>query len=349
LFLNHVHELRELKGGYNESLPEYLKPRLNRSIEVLSDQAGSNRQLAVMERQVNVVGTFDFNTIPEKVEKDKDRVVWEVRFNYTILMERPLALCATYPVMIHNSYIDALYIPQRDKGLVKPIGIMGDALPTNLVGTSINFPPPKKPPTMVSQPYYDDWVPLYQPTAQLPLYKFLLQVDSDDLRNVVSLNDLGDYSLHPLFIPYLQSNPETVLRRHAGLFSINIHENARALDGSLFTIDNDLNIRSIFDMDIRKTYRMVYNLTADPSAISGRDLKNLLAFGSLILYTFEHVYVDIFRRRMTKPTLRPNGSLHDRDWEAMVKIIKAYYLADFSKGGGLTKSVGNFFVSIGGR
>jgi hypothetical protein len=52
---------------------------------------------------------------------------------------------------------------------------------------------------------------------------------------------------------------------------------------------------------------------------------------------------------MTKPTLRPNGSLHDRDWEAMVKIIKAYYLADFSKGGGLTKSVGNFFVSIGGR
>ena len=102
-------------------------------------------------------------------------------------------------------------------------------------------------------------------------------------------------------------------------------------------------------MNMRKTYRMVYNLTADPSAISGRDLKNLLAFGELILYTFESVYINIFRRRLPKPTLRANGSLNERDWEAMVRVIKAYYLSDFTKSKGTLKNVGNYFISIGAR
>lgn len=349
LFLNHIHELRELKAPYNESLPEYLKPRLGNTVEVLSDQAGNNRQLAVMERAANIVGTFDFNTIPDKVEKDKDRVVWEIKFGYKIILERPISLCVTYPVMIHNSYIDAKYIPQYDKGLVKPVAVLGDALVTNLVGTVVNYPPPPKPPGMVSTPYYDDWVPKYRATAQLPLYMFLLQVDATDKRDVVNLNDLGDYQLHPLFIPYLQSNPDTILRRHGGLFSIIFHEDSRALQGELFTIDSELKIRSTFDMNMRKTYRMVYNLTADPSAISGRDLKNLLAFGELILYTFESVYINIFRRRLPKPTLRANGSLNERDWEAMVRVIKAYYLSDFTKSKGTLKNVGNYFISIGAR
>lgn len=349
LFLNHIHELRELNAPYNESLPEYLKYRLGNTVEVLSDQAGNNRQLAVMERAVNIVGTFDFNTLPEKVEKDKDRVVWEIKFGYKIILERPISLCVTYPVMIHNSYIDAKYIPQAERGLVKPVAVLGDALVTNLVGAVVNNPPPSKPPVMVSMPYYDDWVPTYIPTAQLPLYMFLLQVDASDRRDVADLNGLGDYQLHSLFIPYLQSNPETILRRHGGLFSIIIHENSKALQGNLFTIDSDLKIRSTFDLDMRKTYRMTYNVTADPSAISGRDLKNLLAYGELILYTFEYVYVNIFRRRLPKPTLRANGSLNERDWEAMVRIIKAYYLSDFTKNKGTIKNVGNYSINIGAR
>lgn len=349
LFLNHIHELRELNAPYNESLPEYLKYRLGNTVEVLSDQAGNNRKLAVMERAVNIVGTFDFNTLPEKVEKDKDRVVWEIKFGYKIILERPISLCVTYPVMIHNSYIDAKYIPQAERGLVKPVAVLGDALVTNLVGAVVNNPPPSKPPVMVSMPYYDDWVPTYIPTAQLPLYMFLLQVDASDRRDVADLNGLGDYQLHPLFIPYLQSNPETILRRHGGLFSIIIHENSKALQGNLFTIDSDLKIRSTFDLDMRKTYRMTYNVTADPSAISGRDLKNLLAYGELILYTFEYVYVNIFRRRLPKPTLRANGSLNERDWEAMVRIIKAYYLSDFTKNKGTIKNVGNYSINIGAR
>lgn len=349
LFLNHIHELRELNAPYNESLPEYLKYRLGNTVEVLSDQAGNNRKLAVMERAVNIVGTFDFNTLPEKVEKDKDRVVWEIKFGYKIILERPISLCVTYPVMIHNSYIDAKYIPQAERGLVKPVAVLGDALVTNLVGAVVNNPPPSKPPVMVSMPYYDDWVPTYIPTAQLPLYMFLLQVDANDRRDVADLNGLGDYQLHPLFIPYLQSNPETILRRHGGLFSIIIHENSKALQGNLFTIDSDLKIRSTFDLDMRKTYRMTYNVTADPSAISGRDLKNLLAYGELILYTFEYVYVNIFRRRLPKPTLRANGSLNERDWEAMVRIIKAYYLSDFTKNKGTIKNVGNYSINIGAR
>lgn len=349
LFLNHIHELRELNAPYNESLPEYLKYRLGNTVEVLSDQAGNNRKLAVMERAVNIVGTFDFNTLPERVEKDKDRVVWEIKFGYKIILERPISLCVTYPVMIHNSYIDAKYIPQAERGLVKPVAVLGDALVTNLVGAVVNNPPPSKPPVMVSMPYYDDWVPTYIPTAQLPLYMFLLQVDASDRRDVADLNGLGDYQLHPLFIPYLQSNPETILRRHGGLFSIIIHENSKALQGNLFTIDSDLKIRSTFDLDMRKTYRMTYNVTADPSAISGRDLKNLLAYGELILYTFEYVYVNIFRRRLPKPTLRANGSLNERDWEAMVRIIKAYYLSDFTKNKGTIKNVGNYSINIGAR
>lgn len=349
LFLNHIHELRELNAPYNESLPEYLKYRLGNTVEVLSDQAGNNRKLAVMERAVNIVGTFDFNTLPEKVEKDKDRVVWEIKFGYKIILERPISLCVTYPVMIHNSYIDAKYIPQAERGLVKPVAVLGDALVTNLVGAVVNNPPPSKPPVMVSMPYYDDWVPTYIPTAQLPLYMFLLQVDASDRRDVADLNGLGDYQLHSLFIPYLQSNPETILRRHGGLFSIIIHENSKALQGNLFTIDSDLKIRSTFDLDMRKTYRMTYNVTADPSAISGRDLKNLLAYGELILYTFEYVYVNIFRRRLPKPTLRANGSLNERDWEAMVRIIKAYYLSDFTKNKGTIKNVGNYSINIGAR
>lgn len=349
LLLNHIHELREINAPYNESLPEYLKPRFAKNVEVLTDQAGNNKQIVISERIVNAVGTFDFNTIPEKVEKDKDKVVWEIKFNYKIMLERIIGLLINYPVLVHNSFIDSRYIPQYEPGLGKLVAPIGDALMLNLTTGIVDMGPRLKPAGMVPVPYFDDWKPKYKPTAQLPLYMFLLRVSLDDRHDVIDLTQLGDLSLHPLFIPYLQSNPETILHRHASLFNVIIHEDNRALDGSLFTIDSDLKIRSTFELDLRKTYRVVYYITADPAGILGVNLKRLLEFGNLILYAFEHVYLDIFKRRMKKPTLTSDGALKLQDWETMIKIIKSFYLRQFISGKAGTKSVGNYFTTVRSR
>lgn len=90
------------------SLQEYFTTHSTKRFNIQSDLAGNNKRLAICEKQVRIVGRYDFQPLPEKPEKDNG--VYRLTIDYTLTFERPSHLIALYPLVVCNQIMDSKYI-----------------------------------------------------------------------------------------------------------------------------------------------------------------------------------------------------------------------------------------------
>lgn len=90
------------------TLEEYFKTHSTRRFNVQSDLVGNNKRLAICEKQVRIVGRYDFQPLPDKPEKDNG--IYRLSIDYTLTFERPSHLIAVYPLVVCNSVMDTKYV-----------------------------------------------------------------------------------------------------------------------------------------------------------------------------------------------------------------------------------------------
>ena len=107
--LREVHRLREETKPYDEDLSTYFSNNCSQNITKVVNQAGKNPIYAVAETQTRILGFFDFDTAPDKGNKENETEATTVEFTYTVRIDKPTDILLIYPISVHNQLLDDIY------------------------------------------------------------------------------------------------------------------------------------------------------------------------------------------------------------------------------------------------
>lgn len=347
LLLTHIYKLRETNEPYGESMKEYLGPRFAKRVQTLVTQAGTNPTLVVTETQKPVIGFFDFSSQPEKAEKDGDRAVWEISFDYKVYMERPLSMMLKYPITVHNLSVSRKFLQLEERDPRTPHANVGymTLLRKALTPMMNSYPDTRLVLRGLSIPYYDDWMPLHIELGSIQIARILITVDPTNPTDVINLHDLGEYTIDPLMLAYIDQYPDSVVTSRNNFIKITLYEKAIPLSGNPLRVDGDLNLTTESAMGLRMPFHLVLSGLVDLPALTDVAVDRLLRHGELCLKYVEALY-DTIWTRMKKPTLLSDGSLSIKDWEIITGIIKRYFLPTPAVVQRIGRNVGQYFISV---
>lgn len=280
--LARLHELREGVAGYGQSFQEWLKASLSPDVGLLTQQNGENGLMVVREKQVGILGWFDFD-VPPVPEKGTDGATWTAEFDYHFCFDKPNALVMQYPLMVHNQVIpvecrddtptytlDNLPLaPSFSRGYFDEICSFTNRAPKMVAGIRI--------------PEFDTWYPTYVPRATTTAATVLLQANPDDLKEVINLEQLGDVSIHPRIINWLKQNPQWLSSPNHSPIVLTLYKGYVQIAGEKLRIDKDLNVTYTDGFDLREMYHLRIGIVNDLSILDIKTIESIRQDGELFL------------------------------------------------------------------
>jgi len=267
--LSHVHDKKEAVAGYGETFEEYLSRSFTKRMTSITDSAAKDKRYAVRETQAEVQGEFGFDANPTKPEKNNDNGTWTINFEYKYMYNKVIALRTQYPIMVHNQLLDPIYsvLPanKRKKPLDNVIyngwSHMYKIFGIENVNASL-FDPSKS----LHIPAFDEWR-----VVGLPYFKkhflclsVLCQMNQNDKRELVNLTQLGDVAIQNDIVQWLKDGEYVHVTREDGCFiSVRLFTNNEPMPRDAITVDSDLTVRTVQEMNPRVAYRVCVFLHTD--------------------------------------------------------------------------------------
>jgi len=274
-FVKHVHDLRELNDGYGDTLEEYVDSIVKTPTITRSNRSGSYQVKVVNELQRNIEGHFVTETFYNSSTADKGKHDVSITFKYNY--ERASAIAVDFPFMVHNSSIDSKYIDSWVNRIV-PVSVGEEKV---LDGRVIGGKPIERRTQylgdggkrMVS---YDDFFPreVYADTQTLLLIP--VQVQAADKHSVGPLGQVGDDLLPARVKNYIKNNLDSVHTYLDGPYFIELFGLGDGQIRHTFTLDADLNIRSVLPMNMRHRYYLRVSAITDQTRIPNAVIKDFL-------------------------------------------------------------------------
>jgi hypothetical protein len=180
--LKEIHRLRENVDPYGEDLETYLAAHSTTRLTTVSNQSGSKTQLSVAEKQMRILGLYNFEIAPEKGEPDTEGHAWLTTFSYKVSLDIPIALNMRYPIMVHNQLLDEPYITYEnqsydidkiDKAYPLSLGAFSHFESTALLDRN------RDKNKIVRIPDFDEFVPTSKIHGTAPIFSALCSVDED--------------------------------------------------------------------------------------------------------------------------------------------------------------------------
>lgn len=321
MMLTDIHTLRENQAEYGEDIQTYLKKCFTPKATTLTDMVGGNPEIAIKELQTYALGRFDFDT-PPKEEKGEDGAIWEVSVDYKLYYDKPISLSLYYPLLVHNQLIPQHWIRQceayRAESAYEAPSFSQHAF--NRLKVAMGAPEYMRPISGAHYPVYDDWLPVLGQNQTSTIIRILIMVSPTDRRDVCNLTNLGPYNIHPLLLPYIRENPNYMRFSMDSPFVVELFQNDDRVDPESITIDDDLNVRTTFDMSLRFTYRLRISLVNNLTILTSDAIERLRKSGALAL-----AILTALEPRLEEwgylPTMASDGSLpRDEFWRAIGRI-----------------------------
>lgn len=94
------------------SFKTYLDEHLGRPTKTGETLAGTHPRRLVVEKQMEVLGWFDFTSTPQTPQKaSQDDGSYTTSFTFSLIYDRPSQILCRYPLVIHNTTIGQDFIP----------------------------------------------------------------------------------------------------------------------------------------------------------------------------------------------------------------------------------------------
>lgn len=288
--LKEIHRLRENKLGYGQDLRSYLTDMFSNRLTPISDITGSEFELSISETQIRIVGMYDFDALPEKIERDEESGTYLIKFSYKFNYEKPIACVIRYPLMVHNQILDQKYthfvnknyIPNKDNlsfsnSLEALHFFEGDSIMESVPNIEGQF---RIPPN-------DDYVLNSKQYATATVFIALCEVDEVDKKTLLNLKELGDVYLNQDVLDFISKTEYPyVCDIFKSIINISLYRNSFLVRDNSLTCDSNLNIRSKEELNLRNQYRVRFSLIIDLSILRQnvfeRLLRNTLALVSII-------------------------------------------------------------------
>lgn len=271
--LNNINDLKNKRELVKPSLQQYIADRFDTRAEfVLSpDNILNKASLAIREAQVGVQGYIADDIHGLTVEYDDSYSGYYLNFNYEFYYEKPSSLQLMYPLLVYNSYINKMFrnfIKKDEPNNVNAFRSYG----TRGLATFNN---PQSSLTILDNKYYLT-VPSYdnyrlnKPTEfTVRLFSVLIKVSDENPYELFKLEDIPelkfkDNILHCL----LTSEREFINSLHESIFHIELYKNNRVDPTNKVILDQDGTLRTLYPMDYRFTYHVVFNILTDLDYLS---------------------------------------------------------------------------------
>ena len=275
--IREIYTLREAIGGYGDSFNKYLAEHSTSRLTTLSNQNGSTFIYAVAETQAGIVGSFDFEGFPEKPEKDGDTDNFAISFSYKFRYEKPISVVCKYPSLVHQQFLPEKYWPRPAYDLTKVFKRL-----TNSGESFANFQIDNINNRMMADkglviPPFDEFLPAFIPPFTLKVLSVLLTISVDDKRTLLNLKQLGDFNFKQEILDFMVGEAAYMPKVMGSIFYCQLYENENAMAEPILSIDSNLNVVALKDLDVRKQYRIRISLVGDLSMVNTQGLARLKA------------------------------------------------------------------------
>lgn len=288
--LQQIYKQREAVAGYGESMPDYLRKVMTSRLTEISNFSGERTMLTISEKQTRVQGYFDFTGVPEKANKNSENSAWTIGFAYSVAFDCPISMHASYPVMVHNEFLPEKFIPppaRDDDRIRKSFSRSGTALNHFEID---NFNSRSHYPLQsITIPDFDEFVANTAPPDMHRLISVLCQVDPNDPKALIKLDELGEeYQFDPTILKFIKSEVPYLTTPYRSIFYVTVYRWKYLTSHEDYVIDADLNLSFKEDLSMRKNYRVAFMIVRDlmylhPSAIK-RLAQNPEAFRKILMY-----------------------------------------------------------------
>ncbi len=282
VLLKEIHRLRENVAGYGQDFAGYLYANATTQMTEIGNEAGSNSELGVGEKQIRVLGMFDFDGMPEKPEKENENGSWVISFGYKFSFEKPIACDMTYPIMIHNQLLDPQYVTFNTSAYSldnqqKSYSASFEALTTfeaqKQIEKYVNTDP------IIRLPEHDEFIPEGYPPATVAVFYALCEVDINDKRALLNLNELGPIVIDKDIMDFIQQSEWPYLTKlYKSFFHVELYRSMKQASDSAITIDSNLNISSVDELDLRVNNRIRFSMVTNLNMIRPEAFDRLRKF-----------------------------------------------------------------------
>ena len=334
-----VHRLRELKGGYGEDYGTYLMGKFDKQVTSIANQAGNNAIFVMRQQQARIIGNYDFVDQPPRPDKNSETGAYLVSFSYSFKYDRPETVVIEYPIVIHNSILK-YYSKEKiyEESDVKNRGSVSTEAarfftPEYGMNTIRNRIPG------VAIPWFDDWLPNENFPSTENIFRILNEVVQDDPKALVNLTQLGYIHIAEKALNYIRENPISITQYRESVFVLRVFKGRTPLDMDALVINNELDIRTIEDMDMRKTYRIVLDVMYDLAMLSPRALVRLCHHGE-----FAIELIMAIDPTAPLPLLLPNGTINLNSMRRCIDYLNLNKRYSYKQGEPFFARVGTFSI-----
>lgn len=290
--LKEIHKLRETYGAYGDSFSKYLTDHSTQRLTDITNQAGNLVQQAIAETQMRIVGYFDFESAPEKIENQEDSDGWIGSFTYKFRYEKPVECNIRFPVMIHNQVINEMYRPVKEaydidnqvQNFSLSLGAFNYFEAQLQAEKYINFK------STITVPSFDEFIPQTVPSAMSGIFNALCQISINDLRYLLDLKDLGDIDIDPDILEFIQKvEYPYITRPYKSFLNLSLYRSMALAREDSILLNDQLKVYSTTDLSIRTSHRVRLNVLTDLNYVDKAAIDRLKEFPKAFVKIFSAV------------------------------------------------------------
>lgn len=238
-----------------ETFDEYMKQYFCQSNTHVATLTLEHAQPAIRERQLDVVGWFDFTGTPDTPAANSDKAgAYTVSMSFTVRFEQPTHIYVRYPLICHQNPIPNCFWPRtqpkRYQAVERKQGYLRGPLDKRFVA-----PRPKHVP-YIQYPLVNDWITDMKPADSFTFYTGLVSIEKTDLRSLLDLKNIGDWKFTGHFMEYFSDIGTAAIIRPGGLFNFRLYKNNDWMDLQLELEPGTTMLRAPFDLDPTKYYHI---------------------------------------------------------------------------------------------
>lgn len=261
---------------YPSELGEYFRTCSTKQAHMVTDTVGmTNAAVAIRERQVRIVGKFEFSSMPEAVEEDTDSNTYKLTIPYKFTMEVPRGMCMSYPPMVCNKPMPAKYLQWVADGKIKTREEYSRNLSyTSSMGALSHFEAHRQLDYRINNklplnlPLFDEFPQRQGHHGYMITTTFLTDVDETDCKTLFNLKELPDFYMDSKLLAFLQAGERAyAVTPYKSCFYFGLHYPGRYFDSDCLEITEDLTVRSKVALPLDKPIRVAFSVLADQSSL----------------------------------------------------------------------------------
>lgn len=243
--LKEIYELRESSAGYSDTFEDWINAHISQRATNIATQIGTQKKVAIREKQVSALGYFEFTSGPDVQQKDREGASMNIELRYLFTYDQVTGCVAQFPLTFHGQFLNERWYkkPRASGDLVT--ASRRNRAPSLSRGyfdvishQTVNWERLQH--EMVRVPYFDDWKPEYRLPFTTEFIQAGLGIDPEHPYELFGMMDFDDFVVEPVILEFLRSEAPYACDFKNSIFHCALYEDYNPLADTFMRLQSDL-------------------------------------------------------------------------------------------------------------